>query len=231
MTSRPQAIDLGFVNAYLLETEDGFLLADTGMRSQRAGLEKALAEAGCAPGKLRLIVATHGDIDHTANCNYLRTKFHAPVAMHAGDVPMVESADWPKRKVASHSLRLMHRFMRSTGVTRRMETGFERFTPDIELVEGQTLEAYGLAATVLHIPGHTPGSIALALADGELICGDTIENRGGLHPTRIVDDEVQLSAGVERLLALDLATVYPGHGRPFSWEQFRVAYGRQRRTP
>jgi glyoxylase-like metal-dependent hydrolase (beta-lactamase superfamily II) len=190
MTSRPQAIDLGFVNAYLLETEDGFLLADTGMRSQRAGLEMALAEAGCAPGKLRLIVATHGDIDHTANCNYLRTKFHAPVAMHAGDVSMVESADWPKRKVASHSLRLMHRFMRSTGVTRR-----------------------------------------IALADGELICGDTIENRGGLHPTRIVDDEVQLSAGVERLLALDLATVYPGHGRPFSWGQFRVAYGRQRRTP
>jgi glyoxylase-like metal-dependent hydrolase (beta-lactamase superfamily II) len=46
-----------------------------------------------------------------------------------------------------------------------------------------------------------------------------------------VDDEVQLSAGVERLLALDLATVYPGHGRPFSWGQFRVAYGRQRRTP
>ena len=230
MTSRPQAIDLGFVNAYLLETEDGFILVDTGMRSQRAGLETALARAGCTPGKLRLIVATHGDMDHTANCNYLRTKFQAPVAMHAGDVSMVEHADWPKRKVSSNSLRLTHRLMGLTGVTRRMEIGFERFTPDIEFVEGQSLEAYGLAATVLHIPGHTPGSIALALADGGLICGDTIENRGGLHPTRIVDDEEQLSAGIERLVALDLATVYPGHGRPFSWEQFRAPYGRHRRT-
>ena len=230
MTSQPQTIDLGFVNAYLLAIEDGFILVDTGMRNQRARLEKALAMAGCTPGRLRLIVATHGDIDHTANCAYLRTEFRAPVAMHAGDASMVEQADWPKRKVTSSSLRLMHTIMRLTGVTRRMGAGFERFTPDFELVEGQSLESHGLAATVLHIPGHTPGSVALALADGGLICGDTVENRGGLHPTRIVDEEAQLHASLERLLALDLGTVHPGHGSPFSWEQFRPAYERHRRT-
>jgi len=228
MTSQPQAIDLGFVNAYLLATDDGFILVDTGMRNQRADLEKALVKAGCTPGNLRLIVVTHGDIDHTANCAYLRTEFGAPVAMHAGDASMVEHADWPRRRVTSRSLRLMHTIMRFTGVTRRMGAGFERFTPDLELAEGQSLESYGLAATVLHTPGHTPGSIALA--DGGLICGDTIENRSGLHSTRIVDDETQLRASIERLVAMDPGTVYPGHGRPFSWAQFRAAYERPRGT-
>ena len=40
MTSPPQAIDLGFVNAYLFTTDAGFILVDTGMRSQRGALKK-----------------------------------------------------------------------------------------------------------------------------------------------------------------------------------------------
>ena len=229
MTSKPQAIDLGFVNAYLCKTDAGCILVDTGMRSQRSALEAALTSAGCTPGILKLIVATHGDIDHTSNCAYLRERYGAPVAMHAADFPMVENGEWPKRKVTSRSLGLMHVVMRLSGVTKRMAAGFERFKPDLELEDGQSLGAYGLDATVLHIAGHTPGSIGLALSTGELVCGDTLENRGGLHPTRIVDDEAKLAASLERISKLGITTVYPGHGRAFSWEQFAKANGQRRK--
>jgi len=225
MTSAPHVIDLGFVNAYLFATDGGFLLVDTGMRSQRSALLQALTRAGCQPGSLRLIVATHGDIDHAANGAYLCDTFQAPVAMHAADASMVEAGVWPHRRVTSRSLHAMHILMQVSGVTKRMTEGFERFTPDLELQDGHRLRAYGLDATVLHLPGHTPGSICLLLGGGELVCGDTLENRGGLHPTRIVDDEAELAASLERLATLDITTVYPGHGHPFPWEQFERAYG------
>ena len=56
---------LGSVNCYLITTETGFLLVDTGSSRRCAELEKELASAGCQPGDLKLIVLTHGDFDHT----------------------------------------------------------------------------------------------------------------------------------------------------------------------
>jgi glyoxylase-like metal-dependent hydrolase (beta-lactamase superfamily II) len=47
-------------------------------------------------------------------------------------------------------------------------------------------------SSVLHIPGHTPGLIAILTGKGELISGDTLENRGSPHLTRIIGDEVEL---------------------------------------
>ena len=59
-------------NCYLLLTENGYVLIDTGRKSKRKKLEQELISAGCKPGNLDLIILTHGDFDHTGNCAYLR---------------------------------------------------------------------------------------------------------------------------------------------------------------
>ncbi len=76
---------LGCVNCYLIKTEAGYVLIDTGSTNQRAVLEQELLKAGCRPGNLRLIILTHGDFDHTGNAAHLRRKFNAPLAMHPAD--------------------------------------------------------------------------------------------------------------------------------------------------
>ena len=221
MTSEILTISLGFVNCYLVKTDAGFVLVDTGMRSGRADLERALISADCQPGNLKLIVITHGDIDHTDNCVYLREKYQTRIAMHQNDASMVENgAMRPKRKVKSPLLSLMHLFMRLFGGMDKMVAAFDRFKPDFYLDEGQNLMEYGFDAAVLHLPGHTKGSIAILTSTGNLISGDTLENRGGLHPALIVDNEAELAASVDRLAQLGIKTVYPGHGKPFTWEQF-----------
>ncbi len=58
---------LGSVNCYLVTTDDGYILIDTGGSNNRADLEKALFSAGCEPGHLTLIIITHGDFDHIGN--------------------------------------------------------------------------------------------------------------------------------------------------------------------
>ena len=73
---------LGSVNCYLIETDDGFVLIDTGGSNKRADLVRALEGAGCKPGNLNLIVLTHGDFDHIGNCAFLREKFGTRAAMH-----------------------------------------------------------------------------------------------------------------------------------------------------
>jgi len=54
----------GVVNAYLRASDHGFILIDTGSANQREELTQALEGARCGPGSLKLIVLTHGDLDH-----------------------------------------------------------------------------------------------------------------------------------------------------------------------
>ena len=94
----------------------------------------------------------------------------------------------------------------------------DRFEPDMLVDEGSDLTEYGLAgARVLLLRGHSAGSIALLLAGGSLLCGDVLENRKAPKLGSIMDDVPAAEAGVRRLKAMDVGTVYPGHGQPFEF--------------
>jgi len=95
----------------------------------------------------------------------------------------------------------------------------ERFSPDLYVDEGYDLSEYGLDAEVLHLPGHSKGSIGILTADGDLFCGDLFENRDKPVLSSIMDDLAAAKASVEKLKGLEVGTVYPGHGKPFSMEE------------
>lgn len=205
---------MGTVNCYLVNTGSGYVLIDTGSSNRRADLERALERAGCRPGDLALIVLTHGDFDHAGNAAYLRDKFGAQIAMHDGDWGMVERGDmfWNRQK--GNAL---------LGVVFALLSGFgrnERFQPDVRIGEGFALSEYGFDARVLCIPGHSQGSIAILTADGDLFCGDLLENRDRPALGSIIDDPAEANASVERLENLDIRTVYPGHGQSFAMGAF-----------
>jgi len=214
-----KTVDVGGVNCFLAKTGDGFILIDTSLPSKRFELEKELASAGCRPGDLRLIVLTHGDYDHAGNAAYLRDKYGAPVAMHREDSRRVESGDWSwgfKAKPDRFSLvfRLVSLFVRPGK--------FDTFKPDVYVEDGQSLSAYGFAAEVLHLPGHTRGSIGILTANGDLFCGDLLDNLFRKPQLQFfINDLAAANASVERLKRLEgIGTVYPGHGKAFPMELF-----------
>jgi hydroxyacylglutathione hydrolase len=86
-------LGLGKVNCYLIKTDNGCVLIDTGLDRQRANLEGELVSAGCQPGNLKLILVTHGDSDHSGNAAYLREKYGAKIAVHRGESKVVERGD------------------------------------------------------------------------------------------------------------------------------------------
>jgi glyoxylase-like metal-dependent hydrolase (beta-lactamase superfamily II) len=209
-----KTINLGGVNCYLVKAGDDFILIDTGFSEKRTNLEKELENEGCKPGNLRLIVLTHGDSDHAGNCAYLREKYGAKIVMHSGDSGMVERGDmsWnrkPRPDKFSILFRIMSIFFRSGK--------FETFKPDLYIEDGYDLSEYGFDAKVLHIPGHSKGSVGILTSDGDLFCGDLLYNIPGFL---FIDDLTDFDASIEKLKSLKINTVYPGHGKPFSWEQF-----------
>jgi hydroxyacylglutathione hydrolase len=202
------------VNCYLVNTANGCILIDSGLSKRRSDLVRELEAAGCGPGDLKLIIVTHGHLDHNGNTAYIRDRYGAKIAMHVGDLAMAESGDMFVG-VKGFTVALMRLFLPLVGMSR-----YDGFTPDIILEDGYDFSEYGLDARVVQVPGHSKGSIGVLTAEGDLFCGDILGNTDTPAITTIVDDSAELAASVERLKALDVRTVYPGHGRPFKMEQF-----------
>lgn len=212
MTHEIRSLTFRWVNAYLVKTDAGFVLVDTGFTNSRARLEKALSAAGCRPGDLKLIVITHGDPDHSANAAYLREKYGAKIAMHRAEKAAVERGDMSlSRGPVSPFKRMIKPLMALFRLRQR-----DRFTPDLYLEDGDSLRGYGLDAAVLHVPGHSAGSIAVLTATGEFLSGDFLENRTRPSAATLVDDREALKASLERVSRLDIRIVYPGHGAAFT---------------
>ncbi len=211
-------IGLGGVNCYLLQTGDDFILIDTGYSGKRAVLEREMNKAGCQPGNLRLVVLTHGDADHAGNGAYLREAFGAPIAMHPADWGMVERGDmeW-NRKPKPDKISAVFKILGALVMTFSSASQFDLFRPDVAVDDGFDLSEYGAAAKVLHIPGHSKGSIGVLTAGGDLFCGDLLYNMPGFF---VADDAAAYNASLKKLSGLDIKTVYPGHGKPFSLERY-----------
>jgi hydroxyacylglutathione hydrolase len=208
-------IRLGFVNAYLLEAKGGFILVDTGMKSDLPNLRAALDAAGCGKSALKLIVLSHADPDHVGNAASLSLEFACPAAIHEADAPVLEGGPSPRRSGRGTAAKALMAIQRLASASRLK--AFEPLLGALRLEDGQDLSAYGLAARVLHLPGHTPGSIAIQLPDGDLLCGDLFANykRPALSP--FVHDENAYRASLQRIKtqAAGWKTVHPGHGKAF----------------
>ena len=201
------------VNCYLVRTDKGYILIDTGMSNQRSAIKQELEQAGCQPGTLKLIILTHGDSDHCGNAAYLRQKFGARIAMQYDDSGMVERGDMSWNRQNSHSLiSILFGLFFSLSKS-------DRFKPDLYVEDRARLFEYGFDAEVIHIPGHSKGSLGIFTASGDFFCGDLLAN---LNQPEFwfIDDSGAANASIKKLKSLKINLVYPGHGKPFLMEQF-----------
>lgn len=229
MAMQIKQIDLNGVNCYL-GCEDGkYVLFDTGghlildkaFDDRRAALLEALEKNGCNKENLKLLVLTHGDCDHVASAAYLRDKFGLKIAMHKDDLNLVQA---PKIDDVMASFRyrsllykivmgLMKKKIRL--VMQKTIDTLDTFAPDIFLEEGDSLKPYGFNATVLHLPGHTPGSIGILTADNEIVAGDIYYHDKKLDPAVNAMDFAGVYKSIERIKALQVKSIYCGHGKPW----------------
>ncbi len=204
---------IGSVNCYLLYGAKGFILIDSGLAGMRKDLLKKLEKSGCTAKNLKLIILTHGDFDHIGNAAFLREKYNVKIAIHKDDSGMAELGDmfWNRRKP--------NIFMKGLAQTLFKLNKSDRFLADVFADEGFDLSKYGIEGKVIHIPGHSSGSIGVLTAGGSFFCGDLLENRIRPALNTIMDDKKTAQESLEKIMRLNINTIYPGHGKPFSLEQ------------
>lgn len=154
--------------------------------------------------KIGHIFLTHGHFDHILALAALKEATGARVYIHAADAPMLEDP----------TLSMLSAFMDS-----------RFYTPvraDVLLHEGDVISAAGTALTVLHTPGHTPGSVCFDTGSC-LFTGDTLFASSCGRTDFPGGDFRQMRASLRRLASLPGdRSCSPGHERGFSLDYARA---------
>ena len=225
-------LHLGFVSAYLIETDDGLVLVDSGDAGRGDRIARMVAALGRTVGQIDTILVTHHHPDHIGSLADLSRRAEAAVYVHVADAPFVRGErTWQGFNRATRSGRLLGPLLTRLGPGRPEPTSVEHLLGD-----GDRLAAAG-DIQVLHTPGHTGGHLSFLLprGGGVLIAGDAATNvgrlrSGGHRLAAIVSDDVAAAdASFRRLAGLDFETAVFGHGAPLlsgAAERFRQVAGR-----
>lgn len=142
------------------------------------------------------VINTHLHVDHAIGDKFVAEKFRVPVLGHRSDETL------GRRLQEQAEMFGMRGKLDSVSLTSYLEDGDRVSIGDGEL-------------EVLHVPGHSPGSIALYDPQGHwVIVGDALF-AGSIGRTDLpVGDYATLVGAInDRLMALpDDTAVYPGHG-------------------
>jgi glyoxylase-like metal-dependent hydrolase (beta-lactamase superfamily II) len=204
------AIDLGMVFAYVYAEGDRLTLIDCGLADHASVVLAAVEGLGRRPSDLRQIVVTHYHRDHCGAAAELAERAGAQVLAHGLEAPVLrgEAEEEPPTMSA------------------REREAFERITHDVaplrpvgidrELADGDEIDLDG-GATVVHVPGHTAGSIAVYLPKRRaLFVGDAAARMpdGQLIVGVFNADPAQARASFARLAGLHFEAAFFGHGAP-----------------
>jgi len=140
-----------------------------------------------------MILLTHSHWDHIADVSLLKESLKVPVYVHKDDADNLENPGADRLPL----------FFPLKGMK-----------PDGYLSEGQELIVGKLKMTVIHTPGHSPGSVCFYLSSEEtLISGDTLF-RGTIGNLSLPTAQpASMWVSLKKLAVLPEATkVYPGHG-------------------
>ena len=158
------------------------------------------------------ILLTHGHFDHCLGLLSLALNYPIPILMHPADQFLLESAQERAQFWLKHTV--------------------DPVPPVFEALTSETVIQFGkYSATVIETPGHTPGSVCIAVipenryGDVEhfqyaesplLFCGDSFTKQKIGDTSHRYSDRQQLKSSLKQLTTLPPTTIcYGGHDEPF----------------
>lgn len=179
---------------YLIRVEGRGALVDAGTGRDIQGLLKHMAARGVPPRDLEYLLLTHCHYDHSGGAADIRQAAHGcRVVAHDLEAPFLESGD--------------------PGVTAAAWYGAD-LTPvrvDLKIRSGSETVMLGMRPIeAIHIPGHSPGSLAyLVESEGaRVLFGQDVH--GPLDPS-LRSDARDYRQSLKRLAALEADILCEGH--------------------
>jgi glyoxylase-like metal-dependent hydrolase (beta-lactamase superfamily II) len=230
----------GPVNVYLIEEDRGYMMFDAGLGSEQAhaALAAGFAQTGHRFEEANRIVLSHGHIDHFGAAAWVQEQAGrvVPVLIHDADANRVlaSGADWPalilKNKEFLLNLGAPLTLLEETAAAIGKNSGMGRRLAEVTpLRPGDRFRCKHVTLEVLHMPGHTPGLSCLYDREHKILfSGDHLLER--VSPNPLIDLRqdgetpsnkplITYFQSLERVRAMDIDLVLPGHAAPFGSPQ------------
>ena len=161
-------------------------IVDTGLPGGDTLVWPVLEALGRQPTDVVAIINTHFHGDHTGSNGALRSRSGARIMIHALDAPRLGSGELE---------------------------GPTAGPADVELADGARIDLGDRELQIVHLPGHTPGSIGIYMPDVQaLFTGDSLQARGtAVQYIASYADPDAYTASVRRALDMPIEHLVPGH--------------------
>jgi glyoxylase-like metal-dependent hydrolase (beta-lactamase superfamily II) len=224
ITSSLYQLELGFVNAFLIEDSlsgsdavnghtAGLTLVDTGTPGHLPKIFAQIKKAGKDPRDIHRIIVTHAHTDHAGSAAAISKALDIPVWAHVDTARLVEQGlpgEAPLQVSPGLKNQLIYQlFIRRGG-------GIDAFNIARRLTDGEVLPIGGTGGVkVIYTPGHSAGHLALLLQDDRvLIAADICINASGPDWSTVYEDRELGRQSILKAAAFDFDKAVFGHGRP-----------------
>ena len=184
-------------------------LVDAGLTGKGDYKVESILKSGIDLGDIKRVIMTHTHFDHIGCLAEILKKISgAELWIHAREAEPMEKGD--ERTI--YGMDMLKQMCR---MQYRIKEGDFRFKVNRKLSGGESLNIGKMEWEVIHIPGHSMGSIALYCREKKiLIPGDTVYadyaiGRFDLHGA----NASELKDSLIRLAELEVETLLPGHNQ------------------
>ena len=186
-----------------------FSIVDAGLMGKGGYKIQTFQKLGIKLSDIKRIIMTHTHLDHIGCLKEIQEQIpHAELWIHEDEANPIEKGD--ERGVYG-----MEMFRTMCQTQYGLQPGAFKFKVDRKLKEGERLDIGGFSWEVLHIPGHSAGSVGLydrvqkVLIPGDVVYADYAIGRFDLHGA----DGGVLKKSLLRLAGLEVEILLPGHNR------------------
>lgn len=212
------------VNNYLISSDLGYLLIDTGYDGSFPRFLKMLRKNGVDPKEIKYVFLTHAHDDHAGFLNEVLAATDAQVLLHPGAVAGLKRGQNSfEGGCSSYPAWLFCQILALFGHgEHRYPPIRNAFLDRLIPIDSERFRALGFPYEILETPGHTADHISLLVGD-KLFCGDAAMNGFPSRRRTIIwiENPEQYKRSWDAILQKAPAVLYPGHGKPFKTSDLR----------
>lgn len=212
-------------NVFLVSQGISNILFDTSSGKYKDHLVKSLMKNEVS--EIKALVLSHTHYDHVGNAAFIQEKYHAKVLVHFREARNLRMGEGP----IPGGTNLVTRGLVGLFAEKwKHKLRYRPCDPDILIEDTYGLSEFGIGASLIHTPGHSPGLMSLIVGNEIALVGDALF---GVFPGTVfppfADDIPQLIKSWDILLHTQCKWFLPSHGGPVSRRLLEKCYSNRKR--
>jgi glyoxylase-like metal-dependent hydrolase (beta-lactamase superfamily II) len=211
----------GRSNSFLVNSNGNYILVDTGPKRSwnklKSNIEELLME-----NKLSYLILTHTHFDHAENTAKIKKLLNPKIIVHKSEEEYLKHGNSPLPKGTNLATGFI---IDVIGKKIQSRYKYEPVDPDIFVDEKYDLKSVGINANIIHVPGHSKGSLSIIIDNKIAIVGDAMFGIFGnsIYPPFADNPKIMIESW-GKLLDTGCSSFLPGHGKEISHELLEKQY-------